>query len=246
MQNAPVVFVRPRHTAIVRVLQGLDASLLAQWGCYFAGGTAIAMTHGEYRESVDIDFLCASQQGYSELRSNLNFLTLAPLLPLQSAGDSRIQVLREVRADMYGVHTMLGFEDLKIKFEIVFESRIALEGMPSVVLGVPLLSVQDMFAEKLLANADRGLDSSTFDRDMIDLLSLRLVHHNVPQAAWEKARKAYGASVDRALLQGLTRLQNAAWLTRCCTSMAIDGAHQTALQALAGDWLSERLKDAAK
>jgi hypothetical protein len=233
MSTQGTAFIRPRHAAIASVLQGLDAALLSQWGCYFAGGTAIAMTHGEYRESVDIDFLCASQQGYSQLRSALNFLTLAPLLPAQSA----IQVLREVRADMYGVRTMLGFEDLKIKFEIVFESRIELTGYVSTELGVPMLSVTDMFAEKLLANADRGIDSSVFDRDMIDLLSLKLVHKTVPQAAWDKARKAYGASIDRALLQGLTRLQNAAWLARCCGSMAIDVAHQSAMQKEAATWL---------
>lgn len=233
MSTTGKVFVRPRHAAIARVLQGLDASLLTQWDCYFAGGTAIAMTHGEYRESVDIDFLCASQQGYSQLRSALHFLTLVPLL---HAGSS-VQVLREVRADMYGVRTMLGFEDLKIKFEIVFESRIALSGEVSPDLGVPMLSVTDMFAEKLLANADRGIDSSVFDRDMIDLLSLKLVHKNVPDAAWHKARKAYGTSIDRALLQGLTRLHNAQWLTRCCESMAIDTAHQAALYKEATAWL---------
>lgn len=233
MQIPPLPWSRSRHAAIAQVLQHLDASLLEQWGCFFAGGTAIAMTHGEYRESVDIDFLCASQQGYSDLRSRLHFLTLAPLLP----SGAPIQVLREVRADMYGVRTMLGFEALKIKFEIVFESRIALSGEISSGLGVPMLSVTDMFAEKLLANADRGIDSSVFDRDMIDLLSLKLVHKNVPQAAWDKARKAYGASIDRALLQGLTRLQNVPWLTRCCASMAIDAAHQSALYKEAAAWL---------
>jgi Nucleotidyl transferase AbiEii toxin, Type IV TA system len=233
MSTLSTTFIRPRHAAIARVLHGLDTSLLTQWGCYFAGGTAIAMTHGEYRESVDIDFLCASQQGYSQLRSALNFLTLAPLLPAESA----IQVLREVRADMYGVRTMLGFDDLKIKFEIVFESRIELSGEVSTDLGVPMLSVTDMFAEKLLANADRGIDSSVFDRDMIDLLSLKLVHKNVPDAAWHKARKAYGTSIDRALQQGLNRLQHAPWLTRCCKSMAIDTAHQAALYKEATAWL---------
>lgn len=242
MSQLGMTFIRPRHASIARVLQNLDAARLSQWGCYFAGGTAIAMTHGEYRESVDIDFLCASQQGYSQLRSALNFLTLAPLLP----PDSPIQVLREVRADMYGVRTVLGFEDLKIKFEIVFEARIALEGdgtSLALALGVPLLSTQDMFAEKLLANADRGIDSSVFDRDMIDLLSLKLIHKNVPQVAWHKTRGAYGASIDRALLQGLTRLQNEAWLARCCQSMAIEAAHQSAMQTEARQWLTALSKE---
>jgi hypothetical protein len=36
-------------------LNALDARCLAQHGCLF-GGTAIALSHGEYRESVDVDF----------------------------------------------------------------------------------------------------------------------------------------------------------------------------------------------
>lgn len=51
------MFTRPHHQQIAKVLESLDADLLKQHNCLFAGGTAMAMRYGEYRESVDMDFL---------------------------------------------------------------------------------------------------------------------------------------------------------------------------------------------
>ena len=62
------MFERPHHQRIAQVLEALDASLLLKHRCLFGGGTAIALTHGEYRESVDIDFICSSVDGYREIR----------------------------------------------------------------------------------------------------------------------------------------------------------------------------------
>ncbi|MCW2313780.1 nucleotidyl transferase AbiEii/AbiGii toxin family protein [Rhodoferax antarcticus] len=51
------MFERPHHQRIAQVLYALDAQLLRDKHCLFGGGTAIALRYGEYRESVDIDFL---------------------------------------------------------------------------------------------------------------------------------------------------------------------------------------------
>lgn len=64
------MFKRPHHQNIVRFLEKLDADLLEQAGCYFGGGTAIVLSANEYRESVDIDFLCASADGYRQIRGS--------------------------------------------------------------------------------------------------------------------------------------------------------------------------------
>jgi hypothetical protein len=45
------LFERDHHVRIALVLQALDAEALAAHGCLFGGGTAIALGHGEYRES---------------------------------------------------------------------------------------------------------------------------------------------------------------------------------------------------
>ena len=52
-----VLVERLHHRRIATVLASLDTPMLSAHGCYVNGGTAIALGHGEYRESVDISFL---------------------------------------------------------------------------------------------------------------------------------------------------------------------------------------------
>lgn len=62
------MFSRDHHNHIATVLESLNSELLRATGCYFGGGTAIALRFGEFRESVDIDFMVSSTSGYRELR----------------------------------------------------------------------------------------------------------------------------------------------------------------------------------
>ena len=61
-------FERPHHQRIAHVLSAMNGETLLQHGCLFGGGTCIALRYGEYRESVDIDFLVSDAVGYRELR----------------------------------------------------------------------------------------------------------------------------------------------------------------------------------
>ena len=63
------MFTRPHHQRVAKVLESLDGDLLKQHNCLFAGGTAIALRYGEYRESVDIDFLVSDLASYRHLRN---------------------------------------------------------------------------------------------------------------------------------------------------------------------------------
>jgi len=58
------MFKRPHHQRIAHVLAALKGDELAQHDCWFGGGTCIALRYGEYRESVDIDFLISDAAGY--------------------------------------------------------------------------------------------------------------------------------------------------------------------------------------
>lgn len=51
------MFERPHHQWIAQVLASLDDALLHRYQCWFGEGTAISLRRGEYRESIDIDFL---------------------------------------------------------------------------------------------------------------------------------------------------------------------------------------------
>lgn len=197
----------------------MHAALLREARCYFAGGTAIALQLGEYRESVDIDFLCAEQAGYRLLRAAVFDHGLAALFP------TGVDMLREVRADRDGIRAVLAVETVPVKFEIVREARIALEGNDVPDIPVPCLARTDLFAEKLLANADRYGDKSALSRDVIDLLVMRRHWGEIPAMAWSKARLAYGESVDRALDRAIAMLRKQPdYLADCLHKMGVDAA----------------------
>ena len=63
------MYKRPHHQQIAGVLDSMNADFLRDTKCYFGGGTAIALLLSEYRESVDIDFLCADRFGDKSMMS---------------------------------------------------------------------------------------------------------------------------------------------------------------------------------
>lgn len=215
------MFERPHHQRIAHVLGALDGDALRRLGCLFGGGTCIALRCGEYRESVDIDFLVSDPAGFRELRQ---LLTGAEgLNALVRSGAQPLVMLREVRADQYGLRTVVQMDGQAIKFEIVREARIELEppGQDDQVCGVATLTLMDLAASKLLANSDRQADDGVFSRDVIDLAMMGL---RLPalRSALAKAEAAYGAAVSRDLGKAIERLQERhGWLERCMQAMAM-------------------------
>jgi hypothetical protein len=210
---ASCMFERLHHRRIARFLAFLDADFLVRSGCYFGGGTAIVLSLNEYRESVDVDFLCSSQDGYRALRNTITNASLGDIVR------EPVELARDVRADRYGIRTFVRVDDTPIKFEIVSEGRIQLHGAMDPLLGVPTLSREDMYAEKLLANADRCGDASVASRDAIDLAMLIEHWGHVPAQAWTKARRAYGRSIDTAYMKALDMLGDQAYLVSCLRKM---------------------------
>lgn len=187
------MFDRPRHRRIATVLEALDADRLLAHACLFGGGTAMALRFGEYRESVDIDFLVSSRDGYRQLRQ---LLMGADGLKAITRSGHVLTPSREVRADQYGIRTLLNQDGMNIKLEIVLEGRIELElpGADDRVCGVATLTSLDLVTSKLLANADRWADDSVFSRDLIDLAMMAPPRALFRQAA-DKAALAYGDAV---------------------------------------------------
>lgn len=210
------MFKRPHHQRVARILDALNAQLLTEAACYFGGGTAIVLLLDEYRESVDVDLLCASHEGYRTLRNAVNENSLGPLLT------QAMPLARAVRADRYGIRTFLMVDDVPIKFEIVREDRIPLQAQTQPGIPILTLSQVDMFAEKLLANTDRWADRSTTSRDIIDLAMM--VHHwgPIPPSAWLKVEDAYGASARRAFVKAQELLADEAHLAECLRKMSME------------------------
>ena len=216
------MFTRPHHQKIARVLYQLNAVLLRQYHCYFGGGTAVALRYGEFRESIDMDFLVSEQSSYRHLRQILN--TNKGLEPIFQTAGEPIRVLRDVRIDQYGIRSVLGIDDQQIKFEIVYEARMPLD-IPTaddLICGVSTLTAPDMVAEKILANSDRWHDESVFSRDLIDLAMIDLPAKKKRQAL-EKAEQAYGPSVRSDLYNAIDRMETRPeWLEHCRKMLGID------------------------
>jgi len=219
------MFKRPRHQTIETLLGAFDGDFLAQANCYFGGGTAIVLCLDEYRESLDIDFLCASKEGYRLLRNTISQDNLGPLLK------TPVKHLRNVRADRYGIRTILEIDKTPIKMEIVSEGRIEIAGSTEKFLGVPVLSRDDMYAEKLLANADRGLDSSVMSRDIIDLAMMIDRWGIIPQSAWKKAIDAYGDHVLKAFETSCQLVSDQSYLISCLQKMRMEPGLSKTIQA---------------
>lgn len=223
-------FERPRHRIIALLLQMLDAPRLRAHHCLLGGGTAIAMRFGEYRESVDVDFLVSSATDYRDLRQVVReHDSLTPLLRSLALQPGRVG---DIRADQYGIRARLEVADQPVKFEIVREARIELDkpGTGDELCGIATLSVVDMASCKLLANSDRFLDDSTFNRDLIDLAMLA-PNRQVLKTALAKAETAYGDSIRRDLSRAAERLrQRDGWLDACVRGLAINVPNATLWQ----------------
>jgi hypothetical protein len=217
----PAMFERPHHRRITRVLLALDGDLLREANCLFGGGTAMALRFGEYRESVDMDFLVSNLNSYRRLRQLLT--GEAGFAGLLRPDGEKFRLAREVRADQYGIRTTLLVDELPIKFEIILEGRIELEAASGKdqVCGIPTLTALDMATSKLLAISDRWSDDAVFSRDVIDLA---MMSPSLPllRKALLKAQGAYGEAIARDLERAIERLQNRPdWLERCIQVMAM-------------------------
>lgn len=215
------MFERPHHQRIAELLHAMDGKLLHKQHCYFGGGTAIALRYGEYRESVDVDFVVSDVTGYRELRRALrDHENLTPLLAEENPG---LSLQNPIRADQYGIRTIVDVSGTPVKLEIILEGRVELDapGRNDHICGVPTLTPEDMATCKLLANSDRWADSSVFSRDVIDLAMMRLPAKKLRKAV-AKAEQAYGASVRRDLDKAIDRLRNQEILERCMQVMAMN------------------------
>ena len=214
------MFARSRHQLIAVALGCMDAESLRSADCLFAGGTALAMRFGEYRESVDIDFVVAADSSYRRLRETCKQGGFDALM----VPGQRVVVAGPMRIDQYGIRTRLLVAGTPLKFEIIREGRIPLEkpGITDVVMGLATATVTDLVAMKLLANSDRWADPTVFSRDIIDLAMIQPNRQVLTQAI-AKASVAYGEGVVRDARSAIAwLLERGAVLQRCQQAMGME------------------------
>ncbi|TXH62696.1 MAG: hypothetical protein E6Q84_00725 [Thiothrix sp.] len=186
----------PYHQLIAGALKQFNADFLIEHTICFGGGTRIALELDEYRESVDIDFLCPNIAAYRAVREQITTASLGSLV------QQEFEYLREIRADRYAVRTFLKLEHTVVKLEIVSCDEYRLTaGFDKTIFPVPYLSPESCWITKLLANADRAL-APPF-KDVFDLVAMHVAWGAIPQAAWGEAERHYGIVPHRELLKAL-------------------------------------------
>ena len=163
------------------------ADVLTRAACHFAGGARLAMALGEYRESDGIELLCTDIPGYRLLRNAIRQHSLGCILR------QPLPLLREVRADRYGIRTFLDIDGQPLRFEIVADWRIPLAAPADCAARVPELDRVSCFAGKFLANTDRWRAPSGHGRDLVDLAFMAQGWgHEGAQSGLVRAHHAYG------------------------------------------------------
>lgn len=224
------MFDRPHHQRILKLLHALDGDFLERSGAFFGGGTAAVLALGEYRESLDVDFVCSSQEGYRALRSAV----FSGGGGLGEIAKTPLALRRDVRADQYGVRAVVDIDGVPIKFEIIREARIEVSGVMNRRLQVPVLHRDDMKAEKLLANADRGYDLSTKSRDIIDLAMMIDGWGPVSPRVWALTDAAYGPEVRKQFEASVQRVCDKRYLAECLAAMKMDASHMQTVRTALG------------
>lgn len=213
------MYRKVHHQLIGEVLEKLNADLLKSHGCYFGGGTAIALKFGEFRQSNDIDFLVSDDVAYRELRHMVRLNGPRSLF----SDMKNLTLPKTFLDDQYGIRGWVEVFGNRIKFEIVSEGRIAF-ATPTEndrVSGVLTLTETDLIAEKVMANSDRYLDTSTFQRDVIDLAFME--HPTFRDSpGFQKAQQVYGQRGLEDLDKSITKLtHDLQWLDRCLTALDV-------------------------
>jgi hypothetical protein len=214
------MFRREHHRRIARALELIKIENLLACGCLFGGGTAIVLQLGEYRESVDIDFLCGSIRDYGNIRRGVYDQGSAYLFR------DGVKLSRELMQGKSEMRAAIDLEDGErpVKFEIITEGYLGgLLPSQSSVCGVPCLHPQDTMATKLMANADRGLDSAHNFRDLIDLLMVVRTFGPMQEETLRKVRAGYNTTAEQGLLKTVALLDDQpALLQRAFSALALD------------------------
>ena len=108
-----MIYSRTHHKVIASALQQFNTGYFFENNIIFGGGTRIALELDEFRESVDIDFLCPNKIAYRAVREQVTNNTLGELV--KKDFDYR----HEIRADRDAVRTVIKHQNTTIKLEFV-------------------------------------------------------------------------------------------------------------------------------
>ena len=189
-----------RHAPVCKLLHCLDHHLLERLGIFFGGGTAIALRLHEFRVSTDIDLFCRDD----------NALYAARHIAVEEGAEnffSQDVTVTTQRVDRNGRKLFVTAGETEVKCEIFNLALFPIMGERTGLFPVPTLTPYELFTAKLSSNANRFMDSSTKNKDIIDLGAMLNAWGEMPRAVWETAYSKYGqADIDGAFRKATARL----------------------------------------
>jgi len=188
------------HQILCSALEQFNADFLLENRIAFGGGTRIALELSEYRESVDIDFLCPDKHSYRAVREQVMSNTFGSLVRRD------FSYPREIMFGRDKVYTVIDFNNTLIKVEILNCDSYDLQVETGSLFPVPYLSRESCFYTKLLANADRAKMPPY--KDIIDLLMMYRCWGDIPESSLDKARCHYGDIALKSLISSLEHIQS--------------------------------------
>ncbi|WED29056.1 nucleotidyl transferase AbiEii/AbiGii toxin family protein [Vibrio sp. DW001] len=175
----------PHHQIIESALENFNADFFCENNILFGGGTRIALELDEYRESIDIDFLCPNKASYRAIREHVTNISLGELVKKE------FTYAREIRADRDAVRTFITLNGTNIKLEFLSCDDYDLTyEYDTNRFPVPFLDQTSCFYTKLLANSDRKFTAPY--KDIFDILAMYKEWGHIPQAAFKLAGNHYG------------------------------------------------------
>lgn len=176
------------HQVIESALKNFNADFFCDNRIIFGGGTRIALELDEYRESIDIDFLCPDRPSYRAVREQATNIHLNELVLKE------FEYERAIRSDRDAVRTIIRHQGVAIKLEFVsFDSYDLTFNFDSKKFPVPYLSQESCYYSKLLANSDRKLTAP--HKDIFDILAMYKAWGSIPETSIRLAENHYGERV---------------------------------------------------
>jgi hypothetical protein len=169
------------HEKIYEALKQFNAAFLNEHNILFGGGTRIALELNEYRESVDIDFICPNKDSYKAVRNEVSNISLGNIVTKD------FDYIRDIRSDRDAVRTAIKIDNTPIKLEFVSFADYELTKATENKFIVPYLDIKSCYVNKLLANADRYKEY----KDIFDLMAMFHYWGPIPDDSWDIASEHY-------------------------------------------------------
>lgn len=194
------MYKRTHHQTIEQILSHFNSDYLTQNNILFGGGTRIALELCEYRESVDIDFLCMNTASYKAVRTQVTNESLGELLI------KPLEFRREIRIDRNAVRTFINMNGIAVKLEFVAFDDYKLQAYKNSLFNVPCIDQDSCYTTKLLAHSDRKYSDTR--KDFFDLLMMYRQWGLPHKSVWQESERHYGAAPKKDLIEQLQQVDN--------------------------------------